>query len=387
MLSMQRSGLYKRCAAFALVVMLCLLPLVSMAGGEAAYGTISARSLNLRAEPNADSAILASYPSGTWVQVLETTGGWYKVQIDSLVGYMSAKYVSLNNVTKVTDAKVSGANGYINLRASASANAAVLATYPNGTRVKILSHANGFYQVQVGNMTGFMADHLVKLDSVKVQTYAVIRTANGGNLNLRTAPSYDAQVIQSFAPGQQVAIVEKGKSWHKVRVNGVTGYMSAEFLVIGGKPAPAPQPATTKVGVVNNPRDTQVLNLRETASLDARVLAYYYNGKQVEILGSIGDWYQVKVDGVIGYMMKNYIKVTSNTPVPATPATPFAAKLKNPNGGSIVNFRREPGLNTKVLAVYPVGKDVTVLSYYNADWAQVSIDGITGYVSSYFLKY
>lgn len=385
MYPMQHSGLYKRCVAIVLALMFCLMPFASLA--ESGYGTVTSKSLNLRAAPTTDSQILTSFPSGTWVQVLETTGGWHKVQVDTWVGYMSAKYVSLTNVTTVTDAKVSGASGYINLRASASATASVLATYPNGTAVKILAHTGGFYQVQVGNLTGYMADYLVRLDSVKVVTYAVISTANGGNLNMRSAPNADSKIIQSFAPGEQVEILQKGTAWHKVRVNGVTGYMSAEFLSTGGKPGPAPKP-TGKTGLVNNPLPTQFLNLREVPSLDARVLGIYYNGKQVEILDVSGEWYKVKVDGITGYMMKKYVLV-SDAPAPApkpAPATPFAAKLKNPNGGKIVNFRQAPGLNTKILTTYPVGKDVIVMEF-GQDWAKVSIDGTTGYVSSYFLQY
>ncbi|MCL2812456.1 MAG: SH3 domain-containing protein, partial [Clostridia bacterium] len=66
--------------------------------------------------------------------------------------------------------------------------------------------------------------------------------------------------------------------------------------------------------------------------------------------------------------------------------TAITATLTNPNGGSIVNFREKPGLNTRILAEHRVGKTVTVLGYYNVDWAQVSIDGVTGFVSRHFLR-
>lgn len=382
MISMQRPGLYKRCVALVLVMMFCLLPLASLAATPTG-GVIKARALNLRVSPNTDAAIVTSFPSGTWVKVLESNNGWHKVEVGGLTGYMSAQYIRLDNVTTVTDAKVSGASGYINLRETASINAKILAQYPNGTRVKVLAHEGGFYRVQVGELVGYMADHLVRLDDVQVATYAVIRTTNGGNLNLRENPSMDAKVLQSFAPNTKVQILSQGKEWHKVRVQGVTGYMRAEFLQIGGTVnPPAPPKPSGKIGIVNNPRATQVLNLRETASLDARVLAYYYNGKQVEILGTTGDWYKVKVDGMTGYMMKKFVKVSDNT----VTTNPFEAKLKNPNGGSIVNFRQQPGLNTKILATYPVGKTVTVIEY-GTDWSKVVVDGVTGYVSSYFLKF
>jgi len=303
-----RPGSYKRCVALVLALMLCLAPLAAL--GNGVHGTVtSTRALNLRDGPGTNARILTSFPRGTWVQVLETTGNWHKVQVDNWVGYMSANFISLGNTNTATDAKVSGATGFINLRASASLTATVLATYPNGTAVKILARVGGFYQVQVGQQTGFMVDYLVRVDNVRVEAHGVIRTANGGNVNIRTAPSMSAPVIQSFPPGQRVEILQRGSGWHKVRCAGVTGYMHAGFLSIGGSG------------------------------------------------GSGGS------------------------------ATTVTASLKNPNGGSIVNFRKNPGLDTRILAEHRVGKTVTVLGYYNADWAQVSIDGVIGYVSSYFLKF
>ena len=373
---------YKKFVAFALILPLCLLSMASFASGGSDYGVVSARSLNLRAAPSTGARVIASYPSGTWVQVLETANGWHKVRAEGTVGYMSARYVKLDEITKVTDAQVSGAGGYINLRFSASLNAGVLATFPNGTRVKILSRADGFYRVQVGSLTGYMADHLIRLDSINVSTYAVITTANGGRLNLRSAPSTSAGVLQSFSPGTGVEVLEKGAAWHKVRVRGVIGYMMAQHVTLGGAGVSLPTGGT---GVVKNPRATQVLNLREAASLHARVLACYRSGKRVEILGATGDWYRVRVDGMTGYMMKKYIRV-ADAPAPH-PATPFAARLFNPNGNAIVNFRERPSLNGRVLAAHPAGKAVTVLQYHNADWAKVSINNVTGYVSAYFLRY
>jgi len=362
--------------------MFCLAPLAAL--GSSTFGTVTANFLNLRAGPNTSSQVLTSFPRGTWVQVLDTSGGWHRVQVGNHTGYMSANFISLNNAAGETG-RVSGANGFINLRASASLTAPVLATFPNGTVVRILARQGTFYRVQVNDLTGYMVEHLVRLDSVNVVARAVIRTANGGNVNLRTGPDMSASVIQSFRPGTQVDILQRGTTWHRVRVSGVTGFMRAEFLSIGGSGGSGGGGGSTPsggFGVVNNPRPTQLLNLRERASLNARVLAQYRNGKQVEILATTGDWFRVRVDGMTGYMMRRYVRVTS-TPSPGFPIT---ATLRNLNGGSIVNFRESPGLNGRILATYPVGTTVTILSYYNVDWAHVSIGNRIGFVSRHFLR-
>ena len=88
-------------------------------------------------------------------------------------------------------------------------------------------------------------------------------------------------------------------------------------------------------------------------------------------------------DGKVGYMMAKYLKVTDETG--STTQVPYTAKLININGGSVVNFRKEPGMNTTIIRAYPVGTEVTVLET-GVNWSKVEIDGVTGYVSSYFLK-
>ena len=36
--------------------------------------------------------IIGEYPAGTVVEFLEDVGGWYKVQVDGMVGYMGARF-------------------------------------------------------------------------------------------------------------------------------------------------------------------------------------------------------------------------------------------------------------------------------------------------------
>lgn len=46
----------------------------------------------LRAEPSTESEILGTYWVGTTVEFLEDVGGWYKVRVDGMTGYMGARF-------------------------------------------------------------------------------------------------------------------------------------------------------------------------------------------------------------------------------------------------------------------------------------------------------
>ncbi len=66
---------------------------------------------------------------------------------------------------------------------------------------------------------------------------------------------------------------------------------------------------TSSWAVVSNPDSADTLNLRAAAGSDAESLGSYYNGTPVKILGYSGDWAQVDVFGIAGWMMTKYLAV------------------------------------------------------------------------------
>lgn len=297
------SGSYKRAAAAALTSALLLTPVLSLAESAVVKGG----ALNLRKEPSKSAAVLGQYPTGTWVEVLEAGIDWSRVSVDGKEGYMMSQYLTTGN-------------------------------------------------------TGTAATMYVR--------------TNTRGLNLRKEPSADAAIITSYPRGTKVTVLARGTTWHKVSVGEHVGYMSAQWLS-AQKPGDAPTSAPAKTGVVTNPRDTQVLFLRESASTASKAIGQYKNGKVVQLLGSENGFYKVQVDGKIGYMMARYITLSENA---------STASLMNPNGNSIVNFRSAPSLSAKVISTYPVGTKVAVLEK-GTDWCKVQIGEAVGYVSTWFLRF
>ncbi len=274
--------------------------------------------------------------------------------------------------------------GSLNLREEASTTSRVLGQYPTGTWMTVQSTADGWSKVQVGGKTGYVLSKYLTGSSTVSTLY--VRTNTGLGLNMRNAPSLSGDIITSYPNGSKVSVLLKGIGFHKVSVDSNVGYMATNFLA--AKAGGSTQTNTNgypKTGVVNNPGSAQVLLLRETPSTSARVLGYYGNGVAVKLLGESGSFYKVLVDGQNGYMMKSYIKVTTTPITAGFPEAPFAAKLKNPNGGSVVNFRKAPGMNTSIIKAYPVGTEITVLEV-GENWCKAEIAGVKGYVSTYFFK-
>ena len=118
------------------------------------------------------------------------------------------------------------------------------------------------------------------------------------------------------------------------------------------------------------------LRLRTAPSLDATILGSYYTGTVVEILGTSGDWYNVKTpDDQAGYMYATYITIGGSGG--------FTAYVTSANGYG-VRLRTGPSKGYRVLAVYSVGTEVTVLQE-GVIWSRIQIGSTVGYMMSEFL--
>ena len=300
------------------------------------------------------------------------------ISMKQLAGLTAAAAMALST-TALADTADSALvkGGKLNLRQQPSLSAKVLGQFPTGTLVEIVEAGDEWHKVEVNGKSGYMMAKF--LNSGETQQTAVVRTNTGIGLNLREEPATNGAIITSAKNGAQVVVLQKGREWSRVSVNGEEGFMATQYLHFGN----APVKPTGKVAVVANPKDTQVLNLRQTASLDAKVLDYYRNGVKVTILSAWDTWHKVQVeDGKIGYMMAKFLKVTDEEMV----VKPFQAKVVNINGGSYVNLRAKASLNAKIIDRIDVGSTVTVTEH-GTDWCKVIADGVEGYMSTWFLKW
>lgn len=297
-----------------------------------------------------------------------------------LASLTAAAALAMTSTAALADAPDSALvqGGALNLRQTPSLAAKVLGQFPTGTLVEITGYHGDWNEVEVNGLSGYMMAKF--LNTAQTAISATVRTNSGIGLNLREAPGMDGAILTSVKNGGSVTVTQKGREWSRVNVNGTEGFMATEFLRFGAQSSGA---VTGQTAVVNNPRDTQVLNLRQSPSLDSKVLDYYRNGTEVVILKAGSTWHKVQVsDGKVGYMMASFLKPTGST----GEAKPFEARLINVNGGSYVNFRRGASLKSSIIARLPVGGTVTVLEH-GTDWCKVTVDGVTGYVSTWFMTF
>lgn len=380
-----------RTATILLALMVALFSLVPTAMAEDTYGTIrnpnGGTYVNVRSYPSYDADILMRLNVGSSVQITGSTGVWYSIWVDGLVGYINSNFVYVPGSSGggSTTGTAVVRSGPLNLREAPSMRARVITQLPTGMVVTVLEKDGTWTQIQAAQYIGYVVSSYLTFSGgstsptppiVTPNANATIRTGNGGNLNLRSWAGSDAPILASYANGSRVRVLTQGASWCRVQAGDLTGYMSAKFLVMdsGGTPSPG---GTGYDAVVNNPSSNQVLNLRAEPSTGSKSLGQYYNGTYIKVLGVGTDWHRVNVGGVEGYMMAKYVSITS------TGATPH--KTVTGGTGGFVNLRSGPGYNYGVLRQISNGTAATVVIPYPT-WSQVLVRQGSGYVTGYMLN-
>jgi len=337
----RHSPLHKRWAALMLALTLTLTSATALAAAEFAV-VYNTDQLNLRKLPDSGSTWLGSYLPGEWMQVSDAPGNWYAVSApDGKTGYMSRNFLTkgINDYVTIATVQNPKSTQFLNLRKDASYTSQVLGIYYNGVPALVLGESGGWYYVSVDGLRGYFRGEYLKLDeTIGSDDIATIVTPNNTGLNLRAGPGTQYASIRQFKGGRYVMVLNRGKNWWKVSIDGYQGYVNTD------------------------------------------VLGQYKTGARVTVLNYGSEWSEVTVDatGKTGYMMSSFLTFYNL-------ASPPTMKVDHPTG-TFVNLRSGPSMsNTSIIAQVKDGATVQVL-IPGTEWVKVRYNKKIGYMVAAFLE-
>ena len=144
---------------------------------------VAAYLLRLREKPSTSSKVLDAYPRGTKVTILKKGTEWTKVKVHEKIGYMqtdklaygraAAKKQSSAATTTTKKTVASGDTAYIikgvklHLRAEASSDSDIIASFRGGTKVTILKKGRNWSLVEVKGLQGYMSTYYLTSEKEK----------------------------------------------------------------------------------------------------------------------------------------------------------------------------------------------------------------------------
>ena len=295
---------------------------------------------------------------------------------------------------------------WLKARRLPSTSATVLDSYRRDFAMTVKARYDGgwAYVVFTNGKDAYVQTAYIKSSS----SYTAYITQDG--TSLRTGPAYSFTTVGTLSRGKKVTVLSHGSSYDYIKTSVGYGYvrnslLSKSYVKPSGtssSSSDASLAGAAYIAYVTNPNGRAV-NMRRGPGKNYEVIAEYRPGTAIGVLSSANGWTKIKVNGIEGYMMNEYItkakpagsgSSSSGTPKPAGESVdggssgpsgfPYTAYITSPNGGG-VNIHRGPGMGYANVTRASVGTKVSVVAWCSTKWSKITINGRTGYVLSQYL--
>ena len=120
-------------------------------------------SLRLRAKPNTDADIISTASPGDNVVIIREVDGWYLVDYNLDIGYMSADYITFKERENVELGYGKINTSAVNMRSQPSSDSDLVYQLGYGEQAYIIGFNCGWYKVQYNGSTGYVRSDLMEL--------------------------------------------------------------------------------------------------------------------------------------------------------------------------------------------------------------------------------
>ena len=392
-----------------LLTLLLVLP-VALASA-ATYYRVNTSHLKVHQFDDEKSTVVASRERDYACTLVKKVGAWFYVKFtNGNEGYVQSKYLAKNSsysawVTS-DDTILHGGPAY---------ETSTVGTLAKGAKVTVLTSGSKYCYVKSSIGYGYVHKGYLSKKKVKASgnassaafTPASNYTAwiNNGNrtVNLRSAATTSAPVVQAYPTGTQVLVINHGPVWDEVQIGSSTGFMMTTYL---SKTAPAPVPTTASAPATTfTPYTAYVtsdngkgVNVRNGAGIGYTYLFKAPYGAEVTVTEHGKSWDKITWGSKTGYIQNKFLTLNKpeGSPVVTPPATvtvtyPYSATTTCKEGEK-VNFRSKPWKDSTAVFRLDPGTTVTVKGpakfkgkTYGA-WVEVEYNGVTGFMMKQFLK-
>lgn len=123
-------------------------------------------------------------------------------------------------------------------------------------------------------------------------------------LSIRAEADIEAEVVGKLYTNGVATVLETLDGWYKITSGDVTGYVSADYVLVGD--AEACKAAATRIGTITG----ETVNVREEANTDCSIKTSLEKGKTVTVTDeSVDGWVKVTIGDKTGYVSAEFVEV------------------------------------------------------------------------------
>lgn len=134
-----------------------------------------------------------------------------------------------------TNLGISNATTYLNVRKGAGTSYKVVGKMPGYSVCEVLEEKGEWYKIKSGDVTGYVSKEYIltgyEANVKAMEKMTAVLEVKCDKLNIRKEASTDCSVATKVSKGSHLDIVEDVKDgWYKAAINGLEGYVAAEFV-------------------------------------------------------------------------------------------------------------------------------------------------------------
>jgi cell wall-associated NlpC family hydrolase/SH3-like domain-containing protein len=226
---------------------------------------------------------------------------------------------------------------------------------------------------------------------------ARISYANGDDVRLRDAPSYQGTLIRFLPEGTVLDVVDgpitddSGNIWYQLTFEGDTGYIVSDYLALDNGAAPRTSnagPGTVVGSALIAGTNNDGVRCRTAPSTAGAVIAVVPEGAIVDLIGAAeSGWQPINCASAAGYVSTEFVSYDFSSGADFGTAQATGQATVAGTNGDGVNCRTSATTSAAVITTLAEGSVVSLRGDAQGGWQPVVCAGSNGYVSTQFVSY
>lgn len=131
------------------------------------------------------------------------------------------------------------------------------------------------------------------------------------NLNVRSGPGTDNERVGQVNAGESYEILEEEEEWVKIQLEGITGWVTKEFVTITGSSNSGElmeEETKETVSIENVTIQVDGTHLRTGASTDFEITGFAEKDQEFEVLSETDNWLEISNGELSGFVLRSHVE-------------------------------------------------------------------------------
>lgn len=247
--------------------------------------------LNVRSGPGLSHKVISQLRKDEQYPLVDEENNWSKIQLsDSKTGWVASWLVSeIKSETSSSGSSISSNVDGLNVRTGPGLTFSILGQIYPSQQFPFIAEKGSWTNINYNGKSAWVASWLIskKESDPQPQSKDTLATIQATILNVRTGPSTSYPKIGILEQGDQIVITDVKDGWYEIDFNNQKAWVAGDYVKKQTEETKENEnnPTTIKAKVT-----ATVLNVRESGSLNGKVIDQITQNTSVEIHKEENDW-------------------------------------------------------------------------------------------------